>query len=106
MRKVFAMRTTDAGGPGLPLIPIRLWYFSYGDRGRPPRPRGADGGGNARVRRRALPSLARRGLLLPEGGLGDHGHADAARARDAVLHARHRRPLPRDRRDVAEGRGP
>ena len=42
-----------------------------------------------------------RGLLLPEGGVGDPRHAAAHRARGALLHARHRRALRGDLRDLA-----
>ena len=37
--------------------------------------------------------------------LGDAGHAAADRARGALLHARHRRPVPGDLRDLARARG-
>ena len=72
---------------------------------RDPRSRAAQRRGGARLRRRGVLAAAVRGELVPEGGVGRHGHAPEDRPRGALLHARHRLPLPRDLRDLEAARG-
>ncbi|CAA9467821.1 MAG: Adenylyl-sulfate reductase [thioredoxin], partial [uncultured Solirubrobacteraceae bacterium] len=52
------------------------------------------------------PRAARGPVLLPEGGVGDPRRAAHGRAARPRRHDRHRRPVPRDARDVEALRGP